>query len=134
MRRGSMPTSIWRLAPTSRPVAWQQQPAITGSLRRLAEWLHPDDRLLVYPPQRNDVHWLLGTQTPGGYGWGHWEVDQTDPRLRDPELRHVVILDPDPALALPDWTASRRAMVVAELRAAGFVPSETLPGISLWSR
>lgn len=129
---------VWRIKPQqivfAQSSVWYSQPRIAHSLRHLSDQFNYTDLMLVFPPQRNEVFWFVGSQSPGGYGWGNWESRLPDPRLDDPDLRHVVVLDIDPTLGLPDWTGERWVAVIAELTTHGFKLSERMPGMSVWQR
>lgn len=137
---GGNPTNLhaWRVMPppelASYNTPWHDQPQIADSLRRLSKQFEHIGALLVFPPQRNDVFWFVGKPSLDGYGWGFWDAGEHDPRLGDPRLQNVIVLDVDPVLDLPDWTTERCDALRAELNAGGFRESEKLPGMTAWER
>ena len=119
------------------PSSWRAQPEIRADLWDLKGVLRPGEDLLIIPPRRNQIHFLLGTRSqsfPFGYSWapGNGLVEAA---LRKPELDAVLVLRTH--LDQSDneaWRALDCDRAVAGLGAAGFARVRSLRTMTLFRR
>jgi len=115
---------------------WHKEPDVASDLQSLSRLIEPGEDLLVLPPRRNVIHFLLGTlslSNPHGYGWGPHDASLT---LRSPTLDAVLVLHPR-TLEGGEYDTCRiigcdRAM--SALGENGFRISSTLSAMTLWRR
>ena len=98
--------------------------------------MHRGEEVLVLPPRRKELHFLLGTRSSRflGYGW------PPDPALmleaaRSPSLNGVIVIhglldDTD----RDTWRAMNVDDAIAALRRQGFEPAMELRTMTLWRR
>src|SRR5262249_6516434 len=73
--RGRSPSlPLWppRARSPDGPWCWRREPRVASGLVALAEVVKPGQDVLVFPPNRNDVHYILGTTSrsfPIAYSW-----------------------------------------------------------------
>ena len=91
--------SIWRLNLNSIPAPelWHESPEITAALPQLKQTIAPGERILLFPPRYNAVHFLLGSRSanPRGYGFLGTKTETIDWST----ITHVIMVDeadPDP--------------------------------------
>lgn len=128
--------SAWSLADEPPETRWYREAAVERDLARVASFVRRGDDLLLVPPGRNEVHFLLGTRAtsyPGGYGWGTDLVTLAD--VDWPCVERVLVLPPrgDPFLAA-SWKAHRAEETVASLSRRGFVEVASFETMRLWRR
>ena len=113
---------------------WEREPEIARELSELARLVHPGEELLVWPPGKNAVHYLLGTHShayPQGYGWA---VDLGDAGLRWEELDAVVLLPPATEPERVAWAEWQSEAFVRGLASHGLHEVARLPRMTLWRR
>jgi hypothetical protein len=116
-------------------IPWHQNADVASDLRALHALVRPGETLFILPPRRNAVHFLLGTRSmPGqGYGWGAGAIPST---LLPPTLEAILVLDgrtfDETDINTCDlWNCQR---VAAALPANGFSKIATLNTMVLWRR
>ena len=126
---------VMQRAPVEQTTPWRAQPEIAADLEELKDALRPGEDLLVIPPRRNEIHFLLGTRSqsfPLGYSWAPASglIEET---LRKPELDAVLVirshLDKGDNQA---WHALDCDRAVAGLGATGFAPVLRLRATTLF--
>jgi hypothetical protein len=119
------------------PSPWRAQPEIAADLEQLRHELSPGEDVLILPPRRNEIHFLLGTRSqsfPLGYSWapGSGLIEAT---LREPHLDAVLVirthLDQSDNEA---WRALDANRGMAAMAAAGFGPVLRLRATTLFRR
>jgi hypothetical protein len=119
------------------PSSWRTQPEIAADLWDLKRALRPGEDMLILPPRRNEIHFLLGTRSRSfspGYSWapGSGLVEEA---LRKPDLDAVLVirkhLDQSDNEA---WRGLSCGRAVAGLGSAGFAPVLTLRATTLFRR
>jgi hypothetical protein len=123
--------------PAELPTPWRAQPEIAADLEQLKHALSPGEDVLILPPRRNEIHFLLGTRSqsfPLGYSWapGSGLIEAT---LRKPHLDAVLVvrryLDQSDNEA---WRALDCNRGMAALAGEGFGPVLRLRATTLFRR
>ncbi len=115
---------------------WHQSAEVAADLQALRSMVAPGEQVLVLPPRRNVIHFLLGSRpdlSPAGYGWGKQDLSQV---LLSPQLDAVLVLD---RRILDDVDAATCRLAqcgraIAALPASGFRTSTALNAMTLWRR
>lgn len=113
---------------------WHLNPEIAADLLEIATHVNAGDPLLVLPPRRYVIHFLLGTR-PTQDGWGSVGED-ADVLSRLPTLTSVLVIDRS-RLDPSDKTACevfQCGTTISRLPDAGFVKTKELKTMTLWRR
>ena len=115
---------------------WHLLPDVAPDVRSIGALVTPGEDLLVVPPRRNVLHFLLGTRSissPMQYGWGPQDVS---PALMSPSLSAVIVLDRRTLDETDIQTCASTFCdrTVAALAENGFVKTAELKTMTLWRR
>lgn len=130
---------VWPLV--SSPVVsmhepWHERDQPAADIRSIAHLVSPGENVLILPPRRNAIHYLLGTRSlanPHGYGWGPQDASQT---IGLPSLDAVLVLGPR-ILEAGDTQNCRMInceRAISALPENGFRVAATRATMTLWRR
>jgi hypothetical protein len=136
--RGGTPFfHIWPVESNQRvahETPWHLTPQIASDLLEIATNVNAGDLLLVLPPRRYVIHFLLGTR-PTQDGWGSVGKD-AEVLSRLPALTLVLVIDKS-RLDSSDITACevfQCGTTISKLSDAGFVKTMELKTMTLWRK
>jgi len=127
---------VWNPVVLPEPL-WHADVDVASDLESLATLVSPGEDVLVLPPRRNVVHFLLGSVShtnPNGYGWGGpWEALEA---MRSSSPDAVIVIHPRSLQvgdsALCGTIACDRA--ISALPESGYRISSILTSMTLWRR
>lgn len=130
---------VWPLV--SNPVVstlepWHEKDQLASDIRSISRLVAPGEDVLILPPSRNALHFLLGTRSltnPHGYGWGPQDTSLT---IRSPSLKAIIVLDPRTFEGTERQTCNMIGCnrAVSALPENGFRVSSKLKTMTLWRR
>lgn len=132
--------SAWPIRWGSEPLEfprWYKQPAIARDLLRLEALVPRGEELVLIPPSRNEIHFILGTRSrvsPLGYGWGQVPGVTLRDVTRSPEVGAVIVVTQGDSGWESLWKQFDCDETVAGLEASGFHLAVQLETFTLWRR
>lgn len=137
-KRGETPFfHIWPVEANLRvahETPWHLNPEIASDLLEIATRVDSGDPLLVLPPRRYVIHFMLGTR-PTQDGWGS-VVEDADVLSRLPTLASVLVIE-QARLDPSDMTSCevfQCASIISRLPDSGFEKTMELKTMTLWRR
>jgi hypothetical protein len=126
-----------RLIPASTLLpSWERVPEVAADLAQLREVVAPGEDVVVVPPYRNEVHFLLGTRSDA-YDEGYF-MDMIPegmlPHMRWERAQSVLVLRAGDREARELWRSQQCDAFVAALPEHGFREVARLRTMSLWRR
>ncbi|MGI6419866.1 MAG: hypothetical protein ACOX1P_29880 [Thermoguttaceae bacterium] len=132
--------SVWRIRIDSDFAPfdpWQRQPDVANDLAEVARRLKSGDELLVLPPRRNVIHWVLGTRVhhhAHGYYWAPPAGSLTH-AVQSGQIPWVLEVTKRNAPGDEEnWVACQADEVVSLLPSSGFRPVLRGETMTLWRR
>jgi hypothetical protein len=115
---------------------WIDQPRTRADLERLAPLVHAGEDVVLIPPARNEVHFVLGTRArsfPAGYNWlTELGVTYDDVDWSRPDA--VIVVKFDSMSGPASWQAWRCDEAVRALPGRGFTRVASLDVLEVWRR
>ncbi len=137
---GAQALHLWSFNPWERAeriVPWHEQPDIVEDVAALRELVEDHDNLVILPPRRNVIHFLLGTRslTSSGYRFGFRNEGIDLPGIDWQTVDAVLVLQQGlDSTDVKIWSELECAAALEGAQAAGLRHWQGLHTMTLWMR
>ena len=85
--------AVWRLDPAAFPTTklWHESPEVTAALLKIGQEINGGERIFLFPPRHNVVHYLLGSRSANARGYGF--LGEKIEAIDWSRAQHVVLVD-----------------------------------------
>ncbi len=129
---------LWPINPLTRPQMkhWHENPFIAKDLATLRAIVKPGETVLLLPPRRNEIHFILQTRTVASRGYG-WRKSGVLSEILQQSVIDAVLeiqpqfLDSDDLAACKLLQCDRTREILPD---QGFAPIAILESMTLWRK
>lgn len=119
-----------------RPLCWYERPDVSKDLAELRALVPAGTDLLVIPPRRCSIHFILGTSPKSfanGYNWAP-DAELLYETISMPGLRDILVINNLGPGDRENWNGFECDRAVKKMRDEGFQPAVSFKTFTLWRK
>lgn len=126
----------WLKPQPYRPLCWYEQPDVSEDLAELRNLIPAGTDLLVIPPRRNSIHFVLGTSPQSfanGYNWA-LDAPLLYETISKPNLKVALVINNLGPGDQENWNGFECDKVIKKMGDENFKPVVSLKTVTLWRK
>jgi hypothetical protein len=126
----------WLKPEPYRHLCWYEQPDVAKDLTELKDLIPAGTDLLVIPPRRNSIHFVLGTSPQSfanGYNWAP-DAPLLYETISKPSLNAVLVINKLGPGDQQNWDGFECDRAIEKMRDESFIPAVSLRTVTLWRK